>query len=313
MAILAALLGSWGRRGGYLTPGEVRARRLPAARRTSRTTAAPRRKCDRAEGRRLPARDGGARERPVRRDEAGPRALRPQGLDRLRLQPVQAMPARHELDRDDPAPRLHGRGGRPARRDRRLGRRGPARRRPTSSATTTSPRPRTSARSSRSGRRRSPPLHDSRPGWWIAKELANRVGLGAWFPWKDAKEYVRTRAREEGALVRGARREGRAARRAGRDLRGGGRCRSAPPPRTARSSCTRRSSQALGFDPLPVYRAAGRRPAGLVPAPVGPRPAPHLRPDHEQPAARGAVPGERGVAQRRRGAVAARASRCRRS
>jgi len=43
-----------------------------------------------------------------------------------------------------------------------------------------------------------PPLHDSKPGWWIAKELANRTGLGAWFPWKDAKEYVRTRLAAKG-------------------------------------------------------------------------------------------------------------------
>ena len=42
------------------------------------------------------------------------------------------------------------------------------------------------------------PLHDSRPGWWIAKELASKVGLGAWFPWKDAKEYVRTRLAQKG-------------------------------------------------------------------------------------------------------------------
>ncbi len=42
------------------------------------------------------------------------------------------------------------------------------------------------------------PLYDSKPGWWIAKELANRVGLGAWFPWKDAKEYVRTRLAQKG-------------------------------------------------------------------------------------------------------------------
>jgi thiosulfate reductase/polysulfide reductase chain A len=38
-----------------------------------------------------------------------------------------------------------------------------------------------------------PPLHESRPGWWIAKELAARVGLGAAFPWKDAREYLEKR------------------------------------------------------------------------------------------------------------------------
>jgi thiosulfate reductase/polysulfide reductase chain A len=38
-----------------------------------------------------------------------------------------------------------------------------------------------------------PPLGDSKPGWWIAKELAGRVGLGAAFPWKDATEYLKAR------------------------------------------------------------------------------------------------------------------------
>jgi thiosulfate reductase/polysulfide reductase chain A len=37
------------------------------------------------------------------------------------------------------------------------------------------------------------PLHDTRPGWWIAKELAGRLGLASAFPWKDAREYVDAR------------------------------------------------------------------------------------------------------------------------
>lgn len=42
------------------------------------------------------------------------------------------------------------------------------------------------------------PMYDSKPGWWIAKELANRTGLGAAFPWKDAREYVATRLAAKG-------------------------------------------------------------------------------------------------------------------
>ncbi len=37
------------------------------------------------------------------------------------------------------------------------------------------------------------PLYDSKPGWWIAKELANRMGLAAFFPWNDAAEMVKAR------------------------------------------------------------------------------------------------------------------------
>lgn len=56
-----------------------------------------------------------------------------------------------------------------------------------------------------------PSLYDSRPGWWIAKSLGERLGLGAYFPWKDAEDFLKTRVekskldwerlKREGALV----------------------------------------------------------------------------------------------------------------
>ncbi len=39
------------------------------------------------------------------------------------------------------------------------------------------------------------PLYESKPSWWITKELANRMGLGDYFPWKDGEEYLRGRCR----------------------------------------------------------------------------------------------------------------------
>ena len=36
-------------------------------------------------------------------------------------------------------------------------------------------------------------LYDARPGSEIAKGIAERLGLGAFFPWKDAEDYVATR------------------------------------------------------------------------------------------------------------------------
>ena len=34
------------------------------------------------------------------------------------------------------------------------------------------------------------PLHESKPGWWIAKELAKRLGLEAFFPWQTPDEHL---------------------------------------------------------------------------------------------------------------------------
>jgi thiosulfate reductase/polysulfide reductase chain A len=43
-----------------------------------------------------------------------------------------------------------------------------------------------------------PPLHESKPGWWIAKELGRRLGVEPHFPWKDADEVIRVRAEKAG-------------------------------------------------------------------------------------------------------------------
>ncbi len=42
------------------------------------------------------------------------------------------------------------------------------------------------------------PQHDSKPGWWIAKELANRLGLGAWFPFADVEDHLGRRLKAGG-------------------------------------------------------------------------------------------------------------------
>ena len=34
------------------------------------------------------------------------------------------------------------------------------------------------------------PKYDSKPAWWMAKQLAEKLGLGAYFPWKDYTEVL---------------------------------------------------------------------------------------------------------------------------
>ena len=40
--------------------------------------------------------------------------------------------------------------------------------------------------------------HDQKPNWWIAKQLAKRLGLEKYFPWKDVEEYLDTRLKKAG-------------------------------------------------------------------------------------------------------------------
>ncbi len=43
-----------------------------------------------------------------------------------------------------------------------------------------------------------PPRHESRPGWWIARELAHRMGMPEVFPWADAESYLSERLAKMG-------------------------------------------------------------------------------------------------------------------
>jgi thiosulfate reductase/polysulfide reductase chain A len=43
-----------------------------------------------------------------------------------------------------------------------------------------------------------PPPADQKPGWWIAKQLADKLGIGACMPFKDMEEYLRFRVEKSG-------------------------------------------------------------------------------------------------------------------
>jgi thiosulfate reductase/polysulfide reductase chain A len=107
-----------------------------------------------------------------------------------------------------------------------------------------------------------PPMYESKPGWWIAKELGQRLGLGEYFPWQNAKEVVNTRLKAGGhnpavAQVKGVilgqpsatcEEEGLAVAFA-----------------TESTKIELRSEQLakLGFDPLPVFYPQEEGPAGM--------------------------------------------------
>ncbi|MFB3852345.1 MAG: molybdopterin-dependent oxidoreductase [Vicinamibacterales bacterium] len=43
-----------------------------------------------------------------------------------------------------------------------------------------------------------PSPHDQKPNWWIARQLAMKLGLGAYYPWNDIEEYLATRLKGAG-------------------------------------------------------------------------------------------------------------------
>lgn len=52
------------------------------------------------------------------------------------------------------------------------------------------------------------PPHDQKPNWWIAKKLAEKLGLGRYFPWKDIEAYLAYRLEHAGLSLEQLKREG---------------------------------------------------------------------------------------------------------
>lgn len=45
------------------------------------------------------------------------------------------------------------------------------------------------------------PRHDSKPAWWMARQLAERIGLGEYFPWQDYSEVLDWQLQQVGSSL----------------------------------------------------------------------------------------------------------------
>ena len=46
-----------------------------------------------------------------------------------------------------------------------------------------------------------PPMYDTKPAWWMAKELGTRVGLESYFAWEGIEDYLNTELRSVGSSL----------------------------------------------------------------------------------------------------------------
>lgn len=52
------------------------------------------------------------------------------------------------------------------------------------------------------------PPGEAKPGWWIARELGHKMGLGAYFPWTNIEEYLAERCRRSNIDLAELKKEG---------------------------------------------------------------------------------------------------------
>jgi len=107
------------------------------------------------------------------------------------------------------------------------------------------------------------PLFDSRPGWWIAKQMSQRLGLEAYFPWSTPEEHLESIVRPLDVNIRQLRARG-AVSFAGRpyiDNRqpGDG---ALFPTASGKIELYSPMLKQLGFDPLPRFNGVNDPPTG---------------------------------------------------
>jgi len=106
------------------------------------------------------------------------------------------------------------------------------------------------------------PMYESKPGWWIAQEMGKRVGLGQFFPWKTGREYVDARLEASGLDAAALRRKGALL---GKRIATCEEEGAAPPISTPNGKIQLRSEELakLGFDPLPSFYPPEEGPPGM--------------------------------------------------
>lgn len=104
------------------------------------------------------------------------------------------------------------------------------------------------------------PPGEAKPGWWIARELGIRLGLQQYFPWDNAEQYLRERCTAAGIDFEELKREGFIASPEAPTTQDSGLALSFPTP-SKKVELYSEHLASKGFDPMPVYK----RPAGPPP------------------------------------------------
>ncbi len=117
------------------------------------------------------------------------------------------------------------------------------------------------------------PKYDSKPGWWIARQLGLKLGLDAYFPWTDYAEKIDWQLRQVGSSLEEMQEVGvkNFARKTPMYFREGERVRFRTPSRKIELYSAQLADK--GFDPMPVYTPPEPVPRGFYRLNYGRMPA----------------------------------------
>jgi thiosulfate reductase/polysulfide reductase chain A len=105
------------------------------------------------------------------------------------------------------------------------------------------------------------PPADQKPNWWIARELAVKLGLGAFYPWKHVEEYLDTRLQGMGLSLAQLKKQGVFLGAKKPTNVEEGHALEFPTP-SGKVEFYSTQLAAKGFDPVPVYKPHAEPPPG---------------------------------------------------
>jgi thiosulfate reductase/polysulfide reductase chain A len=117
------------------------------------------------------------------------------------------------------------------------------------------------------------PLYDTRPGWWMARELGLRIGLEQYFPWQTAEEYLDTRLQSIGLSVARLREQGGVVVQPGKPYLEDYGDSSPFPTASGKIELYSPVLKQAGFAPLPAYEPVAEPPVGFFRLLYGRHPA----------------------------------------
>ena len=140
---------------------------------------------------------------------------------------------------------------------------------------------------------------DQRPNWWIARELAGKLGLGAFYPWTNVEEYLEARLAGTGLTLAEMKKKGVVVGPHRPINVEEGHALEFPTPSGKVEFWSTQLAE-KGFDAVPKYTPARRAAGRLLPPALRPRSGPHLLPHPDESAAARGDAGERGLGPCRR-------------
>ncbi|MCU0934716.1 MAG: molybdopterin-dependent oxidoreductase [Gammaproteobacteria bacterium] len=117
------------------------------------------------------------------------------------------------------------------------------------------------------------PRYETKPAWWMTRELGHRLGLGAWFPWQDYTEVLDWQLKQVGSSLEEMQRIGlkRFPRKTPMYFAAGEAVRFRTP--TGKVELYSTELAKAGHDPLPRYTPPDEAPAGFLRLVYGRAPA----------------------------------------